>query len=977
MTFTRFGAKILCLFLLMSLVPLTIAGVVVYKHVYDRTRDGVLRQLRSTAQHLNKQLDLLLTQRRIRVEDFSSDGFIRDCVEQLSLTTPEYSSISDKLNFHLRNNKKSLDPKIHDIEILNTRGVIIASTYPEQIGKDESDKNYFKIPFLSLEQKGSYFANDLERKGNTDELRLVFSIILKDKVLQSPMGVMATTVNGDIINDIFNQHMFHADEESDLGPFGEIYIVNSNKIMIANSTSSSTIDFKQIINTTPVPEVFLSQNEWSGVYKNYNGVQVLGAALFVSETNWVILAEIDVNEAFLPLTRIKHIFAISGLGVLLMVIIFAFLISNNISNIIRQFVTGLKRVANGNFDRRIEVGRRRDEIQTLAKSFNFMTDRLKESKELEHKFDKVKMLGSLTEKVNKGLTLEEVLSYVYEHFKSIIPYNRIGFALLVDDGTSVQAHWARSEAKDVYLTKGFSVKLKESSLSDVIENEKPRIINDMRKYLKINPQSESTSLMVKEGMLSSLNCPLFALGKPIGFVFFSSFKVNAYSNAHVELFMQIARELALTVEKSRLYQELENKFNEIKVLDSLTKKINAGLTLEDVLNHVFESFRAIIPYDRIGVAFLVDNGKTVEHSWTRTDAKEIKLENGYSVKLEETSLNIIVKKGKARIIQNMKEYLRVQPQSESTKLMVEEGMLSSLTCPLIALGKPIGFMFFSSFEVNAYSDVHVELFMQIAGELAVTVEKSRLYQELVELNELKNGFLGMAAHDLRNPNVLIRLYLNQLVEALGDINENQNVWITKIQKTSNSMMALINDFLDISIVEADKLQLDVKPVKFNALLKSNYKDNKFITEEKSITLKLDIEKELPIVDVDSDRINQVINNLITNAMKYSVTNTEIILSARVIDKEAVVSVIDQGQGIHQDDLNKLFKMFGKARGRPTAGEKATGLGLVICKHIVDAHGGRIWVESEGIGKGSTFKFTLPLKSKTEQQEERASALSSL
>jgi signal transduction histidine kinase len=80
---------------------------------------------------------------------------------------------------------------------------------------------------------------------------------------------------------------------------------------------------------------------------------------------------------------------------------------------------------------------------------------------------------------------------------------------------------------------------------------------------------------------------------------------------------------------------------------------------------------------------------------------------------------------------------------------------------------------------------------------------------------------------------------------------------------------------------------------------------------------------------------------------------------RVIDKEAVVSVIDQGQGVHPDDFNKLFKMFGKARGMPTANEKSTGLGLVICKHIVDAHGGRIWIESEGIGKGTTFKFTLP------------------
>lgn len=659
-----------------------------------------------------------------------------------------------------------------------------------------------------------------------------------------------------------------------------------------------------------------------------------------------------------------------------MVTIFAFVISNNISNIIRKFVIGLRRVAGGNFERKIEVGGRRDEIQALAKSFNFMTEKLKESKELEYRFDEVKMLGSLTEKVNKGLTLEEVLSYVYEHFKSIIPYDRIGFALLVDNGTTVMTHWAQSEAKEAYLTKGFSVKLEGSAFGEIIQSKRPRIINDIREYLKTKPQAETLSLLMKEGMQSSLNCPLFAAEKPIGFMSFSSFEVNTYSNIHVELFMQIARELALTVEKSRLYQELESKFNEIKILDTLTKKINKGLILEEVLNHVYESFRAIIPYDRIGVAFLVDNGKTVEHKWTRTEAKEIKLENGYSIKLEETTLNNIVMEGKSRIIPNLKEYLRVRPQSDSTKRMVEEGMLSSLTCPLIALGKPIGFMFFSSFKVNAYSNVHVELFMQIAGELAVTVEKSRLYQELVRLNKLKNEFLGMAAHDLRNPNVLIRLYLNQLVESLEGIEEDQRIWITKIQNTSNSMMTMIDNFLDISIVEAGQLQLNLNPVKLNTLLTNNYKDNRSITEEKSIILKLDLEKELPMVYIDSNRISQVINNLITNAMKYSVPNTEIILSVRVIDKEAVISVVDQGQGIHPDDLNKLFKMFGKARGRPTADEKSTGLGLVICKYIVDAHGGRIWVESEGIGKGSTFRFTLPLKLTKMGQEEMALSLNS-
>ncbi len=143
----------------MSLVPLAIAGAIAYNNVYDMTRDSVLRQLRSTAQNLNIQLNLLLSQRRIMITDFSSDGFIRDSVERMSLMTPEYSSLCDKLNFQLNINKKGLHPK----------GVVIASTLPVQIWKDRSSENYFKTPFLLLEQKGSYFAHDLERTGIKDE----------------------------------------------------------------------------------------------------------------------------------------------------------------------------------------------------------------------------------------------------------------------------------------------------------------------------------------------------------------------------------------------------------------------------------------------------------------------------------------------------------------------------------------------------------------------------------------------------------------------------------------------------------------------------------------------------------------------------------------------------------------------------------------------------------------------------------------
>jgi two-component sensor histidine kinase len=375
MRYTKVVFKLFYLFLLISLVPLGIAGTIVYKHVHDSTRDEVFRQLRSMSYSLNNQLDLLLSKRRFRVADFSSDGFIRDRVEQMAQMPPEFSEISKELNTHLIVNKKRLDPDILEIEILNQEGRVIASTSREQIGEDKSHEDYFRIPFVLLENKGPYFSDALQSSETRDTFHLVFSTLLTDRILQRPLGVIVTKVKGDILQDVLNQYMHHPDKEG-FGPFGEIYIVNRDKIKIADTTKSGI--FNQIINTKEVQEVLVSKEEFSGIYRNYKGVLVLGSALFVPEANWVIIAEKNVKEAFLPLSKIKYIFMYSGGVVFFLVLFFGFVISGKMNVIINKMIEGTKRIANGDLEHSIVVGKRNDEIGEVVESFNSMTIKLKE-----------------------------------------------------------------------------------------------------------------------------------------------------------------------------------------------------------------------------------------------------------------------------------------------------------------------------------------------------------------------------------------------------------------------------------------------------------------------------------------------------------------------------------------------------------------------------------------------------------------------
>jgi len=379
MKFTKFSVKLFCFFLLVSLIPLGVAGTVVYKHVHDRTKEEVLKQLQSTAYNLNGRLNLLLAKRTYRVIDFSSDGFIRDSVEQMSLMLPEYSQIRENLNTHLIMNKKGLDPNIIEVEILDNEGQVIASTSQEQIGKVKSHEDYFKVPFLSSETKGAFFSGDLRKSESHNELQLVFSTILTDKVLHIPLGIIVTKVNGKELHEILDMKKYYTGKEGLTGSHGEVYVVNKDKLIIANSIDFGDIDFKQTVDTKVVQEVMDTRKEFSGIYENCNGIQVLGTVLFVPEADWVIVAEKNIKEAFLPLTKIKYIFIISGLGAVFLVFIFAFVISGNINAIMRKLMEGTRRIASGDLEHPIILGKRKDEIKELGESFNLMMKELRDS----------------------------------------------------------------------------------------------------------------------------------------------------------------------------------------------------------------------------------------------------------------------------------------------------------------------------------------------------------------------------------------------------------------------------------------------------------------------------------------------------------------------------------------------------------------------------------------------------------------------
>jgi two-component system, OmpR family, sensor kinase len=260
----------------------------------------------------------------------------------------------------------------------------------------------------------------------------------------------------------------------------------------------------------------------------------------------------------------------------------------------------------------------------------------------------------------------------------------------------------------------------------------------------------------------------------------------------------------------------------------------------------------------------------------------------------------------------------------------------------------------------APADALYEDFTRVYNDFATLQrEVARQNAELQRLHTEMHRLLGMAAHDLRNPLTTIQLLSDCLRESAGDRLEPDEVgMIEEIEQASTTMRRLIEDLLDVSKVEASGLNIVRAPTDLVALVQATVALNRPLAKRKHIQVVVETDHPRVVVDMDAERIRQVLNNLFSNAVKYSMPATTIRITLACETSTAVVSVIDEGQGIPPEELPRLFHAFSRTSVQPTAGEPSTGLGLAICKKIIGAHGGKIWAESAP-GRGSTFRFTVP------------------
>jgi len=259
------------------------------------------------------------------------------------------------------------------------------------------------------------------------------------------------------------------------------------------------------------------------------------------------------------------------------------------------------------------------------------------------------------------------------------------------------------------------------------------------------------------------------------------------------------------------------------------------------------------------------------------------------------------------------------------------------------------------------SNLLEEQLVQLNQEVSNTNrELQKKTAELGRLNEMKNRLIGVAAHDLRNPIGAIHSLSEHLhQDATTPRNDEELEILSAIHDSSGFMLALIDDLLSVATLESGEMRLKRETTELNQIVATSVKLHRPAADRKSVALEAKHNATFTAVSLDRMKIQQVLNNLISNAVKFSQPESAVVVTVAGDDNNAVVSVEDQGPGIPEADLGKLFKPFSRTSVTATDGESSTGLGLFIVKRVVEAHRGTIWVETEP-GRGSAFRFSLPL-----------------
>lgn len=399
---------------------------------------------------------------------------------------------------------------------------------------------------------------------------------------------------------------------------------------------------------------------------------------------------------------------------------------------------------------------------------------------------------------------------------------------------------------------------------------------------------------------------------------------------------------------------------ERRILEEVNRRIAAAESVERLIDFLFETTRDVCPCDRIALAFVTEDRRRVIAHYARAAYQPLLLHKGYAEDLQHSSLAEVIRTGRTRIISDLAAYARLHPDSRSTRLLLREGVTSSMTCPLAVEGRNVGLLFRSSRRPDAYGLHQVRMHRAVAERLGQAVEKAYRIEQLAEANRAYDEMLGFVSHELKSPVASIIMDAEVLSGGyLGELSDPQQEKLRAMVRKGRYLLSLVKEYLDLARIEGGDLQLTPREADLVDDVIAPAGDVVAAqVAEKSIDLTLDVPPAGLPATCDPDLLQVVVVNLLTNAVKYGREGGVVRCKARSDDDGVEVSVWNEGPGFSPDERHKLFKKFSRLSDPALRKSKGTGVGLYTSWRIVNLHGGRIDARSRQ-GEWAEFSFRIP------------------
>ncbi len=588
--------------------------------------------------------------------------------------------------------------------------------------------------------------------------------------------------------------------------------------------------------------------------------------------------------------------------------------------------------------------------------------------------DNIELLSDIGKEITASLDLDTVLFKLYECVNKIVDASIFGVGLYRPEKGIIEYDLAIEKGKR-YAPYSRSTADKNQFAVWCVDHRRPVRINDVNsEYSNYISQYQHKGRLLEDGSaaqapVSMIYLPLLAKDRVLGVLALQSFQRNAYTSEDLSLLENLASYTAIALDNAAAYRRVHDRERELSTVNRITQALSTQLDTAGLVQLVGEQIRSVFNA-QIAYVSLLDRTTMMLH-FPYTYGEEVE-----SRPFGDGLTSQIIRTGQPLLINQ-------DVGGNTTRLGLQNmgrEAASYLGVPIPSGGEFIGVLSVQSLEEEGrFTQADQGLLTTIAASVGVAFHNAKLFEDArqaraaaEEADAAKSAFLSTVSHELRTPLTsvlgfakIIRKRLEdrlfplvpdddkKVVQTKRQIAENLDVVVSEGQRLTK----LIDDVLDLAKIEAGKFTWNMASLSVPEVIDRALAATSSLFDAKKLAIRKDVDSTLPAINGDADRLMQVVINLISNAVKFTDAGS-ITIAARLRDGNIQVSVTDSGIGIKPEDQPKVFEKFKQVGDTLTDKPKGTGLGLPICREIVEFHGGRIWVESTP-GEGSTFSFTLP------------------